>query len=65
MDAAQNMGTHIQRKVQEGVDEMKNEIVALRHELIKLHRVVTPLTAITDLSIMVKRMMETGRKKDD
>ena len=47
----------MQLKVQEGVDEMRAEIVTLRQELIKINREMNPLTAITDLCIKMKRMV--------
>ena len=47
----------MQLKVQEGVDEMRAEIVTLRQELLKINREMTPLTAITDLCIKMKRMV--------
>ena len=37
--------------VTEGMTDMKIEIVSLRNEIVKLGRVVNPLTAITDLSL--------------
>ena len=54
----------------DGVDDMQREIVSMRQEVHKLSRIVTPLMAITDLSIkqnMIKTMKEKGeeQKLDD
>ena len=37
----------------DGVGDLKMELVSLRNELVKLNRVVMPLTAITDLSLTI------------
>ena len=42
-------------KLAEGLGDLKEDIVLIRQELVKLGRIVNPLTAITDLSV--------GRKK--
>ena len=34
-----------------GVEEMKEEMIALRQELVRLRNLVQPLTAISDLSL--------------
>ena len=44
--------------VTEGMTDMKIEIVSLRNEIVKLGRVVMPLTAITDLSLTQRRALE-------
>ena len=44
--------------VTEGMADMKIEIVSLRNEIVKLGRVVMPLTAITDLSLTQRRALE-------
>ena len=40
------------------MDDMKIEIVSLRSELVKLGRVVNPLTAITDITLASKIAFE-------
>ena len=41
----------IKKMVSDGVADLKLELVSLRNELVKLNRVVMPLTAIVDLSL--------------
>ena len=46
-------------RAQAGVEEMQDEIVSLRHELGRLRRLITPLTAIAELSLTKKRMQDS------
>ena len=39
---------------------MQDEIVSLRHELGRLRRLISPLTAIAELSLQKKRVQESG-----
>jgi len=39
----------------EGLDDLKEDIVLIRQEIVKLGRVINPLTAITDLSVNMQR----------
>lgn len=48
---------NFQVQVSDGLHDMKVEIMSLRNELIKLSRVVMPLTAITDLSLSNSRAL--------
>jgi len=48
-------GTAIKVQLAEGLEDLKEDMVLIRQELVKLGRIVNPLTAITDLSV--------GRKK--
>lgn len=42
------------------MEEMQDEIVSLRHELGRLRRLISPLTAIAELSLQKKRVQESG-----
>ena len=48
-----------QQAIDSGVNEMKEEIVSLRHELGRLGRLVTPLMSIAELSLASKRVNES------
>ena len=48
-----------QKQLGEGVEEMRVEIVTLRQELLRLGKMLNPLSAITDLCLARKRVNDS------
>ena len=48
--------TQMQRKTSQGLDDVRIEMTQMRSKLDRLNTIVTPLMAITDLSLAKQRM---------